>query len=37
MNDFLILSKIGKFVDLKNCFIGEGAYSEVYKVKRMSD
>jgi len=26
MNDFLILSKIG-----------EGAYSEVYKVKRMSD
>lgn len=43
MRDFVILSKIGKFhteffllISL-NIFIGDGAYSEVYKVKRLSD
>ena len=42
MKDFLILSKIGKLES--DCFsflimisAGDGAYSEVYKVKRNSD
>ena len=45
MKDFIILSKIGKssihcsFLLSKqlNCGVGDGAYSEVYKVKRNSD
>lgn len=40
MKEFVILSKIGKFkkfMPLILCPIGDGAYSEVYKVKRLSD
>ena len=48
LRDFVILSKIGKYTILNiaqnfinNNFlhniIGDGAYSEVYKVKRLSD
>jgi serine/threonine protein kinase len=40
MKDFVILNKIGKLsrTTLKMFkFIGDGAYSEVYKVKRLSD
>lgn len=44
MKDFIILSKIGKsslsYIPLSKqltCGLGDGAYSEVYKVKRNSD
>jgi len=39
MDDFTILSKIGKFFSLfvLNVFVGSGAFSEVYKVFRKSD
>ena len=48
LRDFVILSKIGKLfyptfhiqIVFNNCpfdNIGDGAYSEVYKVKRLSD
>ena len=42
MRDFVILSKIGKFQlefskNNTQYLLGDGAYSEVYKVKRLSD
>ena len=40
LKDFQILNKLGTnhiIFHLITCFIGEGAYSSVYKVKRMSD
>ena len=38
MRDFVILSKIGKnFILILFFSLGDGAYSEVYKVKRLSD
>ena len=39
MTDFVVEKKLGKWVLLNNLFsaIGEGSFSEVYKVKRKSD
>ena len=40
LKDFQILTKLGMIFTLFNVFttlLGEGAYSSVYKVKRMSD
>lgn len=38
MRDFVVLAKIGKLINFcATMIIGDGAYSEVYKVKRLSD
>jgi NIMA (never in mitosis gene a)-related kinase len=38
IRDFQIISKLGNlFFKNSNLFLGEGAYSSVYKVKRKSD
>jgi serine/threonine protein kinase len=39
LNDFVIMSKLGKLLNINNDLenLGEGSYSQVYKVKRNSD
>ncbi len=40
MKDFAIINKIGKIIEIVLIiiiFVGDGAYSVVYKVKRVSD
>jgi len=39
MADFELIKKIGKFQKFNqyNCYIGDGAYSNVYKVRRLED
>ena len=37
MKNFAIVSKLGKAINSNQLVLGEGAYSTVYRVKRLSD